>query len=95
MREILIPDAVAVGYIAAALTSISFIPQAIKTIRTRDTRGISAGMYATFVAGTAMWLWYGVAIKSLPVTASSIVTVLLSGVILLIKLRYSKNSTSL
>src|SRR3546814_17437760 len=65
------------GYIAALLTSVSFVPQAIRTLRTQDTQGISTGMYVTFVAGTATWLWYGVALRSLPVVPSSLVTPLL------------------
>ena len=44
----------------------SFIPQAIMTIRTRDTRGISRGMYVIFTTGVAFWLAYGIAIESLP-----------------------------
>src|SRR3546814_13834515 len=74
-------------YIAALLTSVSFVPQAIRTLRTQDTQGISTGMYVTFVAGTATWLWYGIALRSLPVVASSIVTLLLSAMILVMKLR--------
>jgi len=81
-------DAPALGYIAALLTSVSFVPQAIKTIRSRDTRGVSMAMYVTFTAGTAMWLWYGMAIRSLPVMASSGVTLLLSGTILAMKLQF-------
>jgi len=52
------------GYAAAALTSGSFIPQAIMTIRTRDTRGVSRGMYVIFTTGVAFWLAYGIAIDS-------------------------------
>ena len=52
-----------VGYAAAALTSASFIPQAVMTIRTRDTRGISRGMYIIFTVGVALWLVYGIALE--------------------------------
>lgn len=87
-------DTSALGYIAALLTSVSFVPQAIRTLRTRDTQGISTGMYVTFVAGTATWLWYGIALRSLPVVASSIVTLLLSATILVMKLRCGRGRGS-
>ena len=76
------------GYAAAALTSGSFIPQAIMTIRTRDTRGISRGMYALFTLGVALWLAYGVAIHSWPMIIANTVTLALAGTILLLKLRF-------
>ncbi len=87
-------DASALGYVAALLTSVSFVPQAIRTIRTQDAHGISTGMYVTFVAGTGLWLWYGLAIRSLPVVASSTVTLLLSGTILVMKLQLGRGHNS-
>ena len=53
------PAIAALGYVAASLTTLSFIPQAIKTLRTGDTRGISLRMYALFTAGIALWGIYG------------------------------------
>lgn len=88
-------DATILGYVAALLSCLSFVPQAARTIRTRDTNGISAAMYVTFVAGTAMWLWYGAAIHSMPVMASSSVTLLLSSTILVMKLRLGRAHHSL
>src|SRR6185312_13450600 len=76
------------GYAAAALTTGSFIPQAIMTIRTRDTRGISRGMYAMFTLGVVLWLTYGVVIGSLPMIAANTVTLLLAATILALKLRF-------
>ena len=76
------------GYAAAALTSGSFIPQAIMTIRTRDTRGISRSMYALFTVGVALWLAYGAAIHSWPMIIANTVTLALAGTILLLKLRF-------
>ena len=60
------------GYIAAFLTSTSFIPQAVMTIRTRDTHGISRGMYLMFTVGVAFWLAYGVAIVSWPMILAGV-----------------------
>jgi MtN3 and saliva related transmembrane protein len=76
------------GYAAAALTTGSFIPQAIMTIRTRDTRGISRGMYAMFTVGVALWLTYGIVIDSWPMIVANTVTLALAGSILALKLRF-------
>jgi MtN3 and saliva related transmembrane protein len=76
------------GYAAAALTSVSFIPQAIMTIRTRDTRSISLGMYALFTTGVALWLVYGVGVGSWPVVVANAVTLVLAGTVLVLKLRF-------
>jgi MtN3 and saliva related transmembrane protein len=76
------------GYAAAALTTGSFIPQAVMTIRTRDTRGISRGMYIIFVSGVALWLAYGIYIDSLPMILANTVTLGLAGTVLALKLRY-------
>ncbi len=77
-----------IGYVAAVLTTVSFIPQAAKTIRTRDTSGISLGMYAVFTVGVAFWLCYGIVLESWPMILSNIVTLGLSSTILALKLRY-------
>ena len=76
------------GYSAAALTSASFIPQAVMTIRSRDTRGISRGMYIIFTIGVGLWLAYGIHIDSLPMILANLVTLALAGTILVLKLRY-------
>ena len=76
------------GYAAAALTSASFIPQAVMTIRTRNTRGISRGMYITFTVGIAFWLAYAIHLRSVPMILANLVTLALAGTILALKLRY-------
>ena len=76
------------GYIGALLTTASFIPQAIMTIRTRDTRGVSRGMYVIFTIGVAFWLAYGIALDSLPMILANTVTLGLAGTVLALKLRY-------
>jgi MtN3 and saliva related transmembrane protein len=77
-----------IGFTAAVLTTASFIPQAVMTIRTRDTRGISLGMYIIFTTGVACWLAYGIAIDSLPMILANTVTLGLASTILVLKLRY-------
>jgi MtN3 and saliva related transmembrane protein len=76
------------GYAAAVLTSASFIPQAVMTIRSRDTRGISRGMYIIFTIGVALWLAYGIYRDSWPMILANIVTLGLAGTVLALKLRY-------
>jgi MtN3 and saliva related transmembrane protein len=76
------------GYAGALLTSASFIPQAVMTIRTRDTRGISRGMYVIFTVGVAFWLVYGIALSSLPMIIANTVTLALAATILALKIRY-------
>lgn len=77
-----------IGYVAATLTTLSFVPQAIKTIKTRDTRGISLGMYAAFTVGVGFWLGYGIVLQSWPMIVSNILTFGLASTILAMKLRY-------
>ncbi|MDQ3268875.1 MAG: SemiSWEET transporter [Pseudomonadota bacterium] len=76
------------GYMAAVLTTLSFVPQAIKTIRSRDTSGISISMYVLFTAGVGFWLAYGIALGSWPMIGCNLVTLLLAGTILCLKIRY-------
>jgi len=77
-----------IGFAAAALTSASFIPQAVMTIRSRNTRGISLGMYITFTVGVAFWLVYAIYLRSVPMILANAVTLALAGTILALKLRY-------
>lgn len=77
-----------IGYAAAALTTLSFLPQALHTFRTRDVRGISLGMYAMFATGVALWLAYGILLGAWPIIAANAVTLALALIILAMKLRY-------
>jgi MtN3 and saliva related transmembrane protein len=79
---------VVIGYIAAVLTTVSFIPQAIKTIRTKNTQGISMVMYLMFSVGVFCWLIYGIATNNMPVTLANGVTLCFALVILFYKFRY-------
>jgi MtN3 and saliva related transmembrane protein len=77
-----------IGYIAAILTSVSFIPQAILTIRTKNTRGFSRSTYVMFTVGVGCWLAYGIALGSWPMILANVVTLGLASTILALKLRY-------
>jgi MtN3 and saliva related transmembrane protein len=81
-------DADLIGYCAATLTTSAFIPQAVKTIRSRDTHAISFWMYVTFMIGIALWFVYGVALGSWPIIFSNALTFLLAATILALKVRY-------
>lgn len=74
------------GYLAAFLTTASFVPQAWKSWRTRDLTGISLPMYAMFTLGVALWLVYGVIINSLPVMIANAITLALASLILVLKI---------
>ena len=77
-----------IGLSAAFGTTVSFLPQAIKTIQTKNTSGISLYMYALFTLGTLLWLIYGLMSHSLPVTVANAVTFVFASVILGYKLKY-------
>ena len=77
-----------IGYLAAALTTCSFVPQALHTFRTRDVSGISLGMYSVFTVGIALWLVYGLALSAWPIVVANAITLLLAGTILGMKLVY-------
>jgi MtN3 and saliva related transmembrane protein len=77
-----------IGYGAATLTTVSFVPQAWLTFRTRDVRGISLGMYGAFTIGVGLWLAYGLLLGAWPIVAANAVTLALALAILLMKLRY-------
>jgi MtN3 and saliva related transmembrane protein len=80
------------GYIAAFLTTTSFLPQVIRTLRTGDTRSISFTMYLMLVAGVAAWLAYGLLLGALPIVLANGMTLLLSSIILAMKWREIRTS---
>jgi MtN3 and saliva related transmembrane protein len=77
-----------IGTIAAVLTTVSFVPQALKTLKTKQTHDISLFMYVLFISGVTMWLIYGVHINSLPIILANAVTLCLVIPILIMKLIY-------
>lgn len=77
-----------IGTLAAILTTISFLPQALHTFRTKDVRGISLSMYSAFTLGVALWLIYGLLLGAWPVVIANVVTLALASTILVMKLRY-------
>jgi MtN3 and saliva related transmembrane protein len=84
------PDAAieAIGFAAAITTTLCWLPQAVRLIRTRDTQAISLSSYGFFSAGIALWLIYGLLIGNAPMIAANTVTLALTLVIVAMKLRY-------
>jgi MtN3 and saliva related transmembrane protein len=79
----------ALGFMAAILTTASFLPQAIKTIRTKNTGGISLFMYSLFAPGTLLWLLFGVFTNNIPILVANAVTLVFATAILFYKLKYN------
>ena len=75
-----------ISALAATLTTLAFVPQALLTLRTRDVRGISLGMYSLFTVGIALWLVYGLYLGEWPIIAANAVTLLLAASILATKI---------
>ena len=74
-----------ISFIAAILTTCSFIPQAVKVIKTKNTSGISVGMYSMFTAGVFMWTIYGIMTRQTAIILANAITLVFAAVIL----RYS------
>jgi MtN3 and saliva related transmembrane protein len=77
-----------IGYAAAFSTTVSFLPQAVRTIKTKDTRSISLSMYVLFNIGVLLWLVYGIFLKDFPLMIANGITFLMAAVILYYKLKF-------
>jgi MtN3 and saliva related transmembrane protein len=76
-----------IGWLAAILTTFSFVPQAIKVIRTKETSSISLWMYSIFTLGISFWLIYGLMIGSVQMTLANLITLVLAIIILRAKIK--------
>jgi MtN3 and saliva related transmembrane protein len=77
------PDIIA--SLAAFFTMIGYVPQAIKTIKTRDTSGISFWMYLFTIIGVIFWLIFGIMIMNVPMIFKNITVIIFGGIVLYIK----------
>ena len=68
----------AIGFVAAVLTTLAFVPQVLQSYRTRDVSGISLSMYSFFTFGVGLWLAYGVMTGAWPVIIANALTLLLA-----------------
>ena len=78
------------GFVAGALTTVSFWPQLWKTWRTKSAGDVSLGMLLTFSVGVLLWLLYGALLGAWPIIVTNMITVLLTLTILILKLRYDR-----
>ncbi|MFH0763972.1 MAG: SemiSWEET transporter [Candidatus Omnitrophota bacterium] len=77
-----------VGLFAGAITTGSFLPQAVKIYRTRHTRDLSLSMYITLFVGVSLWLCYGLMAHSYPIIIANAVTIAITLYILAMKIKY-------
>jgi len=77
-----------IGTAGAALTTLCWLPQAVKVIRDKETRALSLPATASFTVGIVLWLIYGLAINDWPLIGSNAATLAPLSVILAMKLRY-------
>ena len=76
------------GYFAGFLTTISFLPQVVKTWKTRSASDLSLGMFSVFSVGVLFWLVYGFLIQEPPMIIWNSVTLILVLAILVMKLKF-------
>jgi MtN3 and saliva related transmembrane protein len=77
-----------IGLIGAILTTIGFLPQMIKVIRTKQTRDISLGMYIIMIIGAVFWLTYGIILSSIPIIFANSISFVFVLIILIMKIKY-------
>jgi MtN3 and saliva related transmembrane protein len=77
-----------IGYSAALLTTVAFVPQALHSLKTRDLSGISLPMYGLFSLGVLGWLVYGLMIESWPIIAANSITLILACTVLCLKIKH-------
>ena len=77
-----------VGYVSAVLTTAAYIPQALRTIRTKKTHDISLNMYILMFTGVSGWLAYGFFLKSIPMLIANSITLCLIFTIIILKIKY-------
>jgi MtN3 and saliva related transmembrane protein len=78
-----------VGSLAGTFTTISFVPQVIKTWRSGCAEDLSVFMFSLFSTGVLLWLIYGIALASPPIIIANGITLVLALIILSLKIRYS------
>ncbi|MBI4085923.1 MAG: SemiSWEET transporter [Candidatus Liptonbacteria bacterium] len=78
----------AIGLVAATLTTAAYLPQAIEITQTKKTDELSLGMYIIATTGVFLWLTYGLLIKDIPIIVANAITFVLTGWILILKIKY-------
>jgi MtN3 and saliva related transmembrane protein len=78
------------GLTAGSLTTAAFLPQVIKTWKTRSAKDLSLGMFSLFCLGVVLWLIYGIMMQDIPVIAANLLTLMLASTLLFFKLRFKE-----
>jgi MtN3 and saliva related transmembrane protein len=81
----------ALGLVAAVLTTVAYVPQVVRIVKTRSAHDISWWMFGIMTVGALLWLWYGLRLPALPVVAANVVTLALLAVILILKWRFGRD----
>lgn len=79
---------VVIGLIAGTCTTLSLLPQGIKTIRIKETKDISISMYIILATGMLLWVMYGILIESLPVILANAISFILATIVLMLKIKF-------
>lgn len=77
-----------VGVVAGILTTIAFLPQVIKTWKSKSAKDLSLGMFSIFCTGVVFWLIYGILISDLPIILANLTTLVLSLTLLFFKFKF-------
>ena len=80
--------ATVLGLVAGLLTTVAFLPQVVRVWRRRSAADLSFPMLAIFCSGVALWLYYGLLVSDLPMIATNTVTLVLAGMLVIMKLRF-------
>ena len=80
-----------IGFLAGGLTTASFLPQVVKTARSRSARDLSESMLLVFLLGLVLWTVYGLQVGSLPIIAANVITIGLVGAILGMKVKFGRS----
>ena len=78
------------GYFAAILTTLAFLPQLIKTLKTKKAEDVSLITLIMFLTGVLSWIIYGYKISSTPILLANLITFVLNLLILIFKITFSK-----
>ena len=78
----------AIGILAGICTTISFVPQALKVYKTKDTKSLSLGMFLIFLLGISLWLTYGIILHNTPITIANSITMPMAIYIIIMKIKH-------
>ncbi|MGL5080637.1 MAG: SemiSWEET transporter [Microcoleaceae cyanobacterium] len=77
-----------IGLLAGTCTTVAFLPQVLKTWKTKSTQDVSLEMFIIFCIGVSLWLIYGLLLQDLPIIIANVLTLILASIILGFKLKY-------